>query len=292
MIKSSPATNQDKELHKQSTQSTQLECLSDDDQAALPDETIIYTNEEIDAMRRIRAKLVEEGIEETRVGSVFLAVATINCKLRVDETVTKIQKLLEIMAKLGCPDGIDDNLWKPDAAHELKPYAPAGKDCSGCRTIWIRGGGKISKDEERNHCHGCIMQYLATHADAKTLRNGVTLVIDSSGKADLGLGNQPKVGNETLIQSFQQAIPQRPQIILIAGTSYITRTVINASIKLVSMFIKQKLLQRIKFVSVDDVKGRLPLKSVPVYRGGGGGGIDNYEEWVKERLEMFPEPEL
>jgi len=41
-------------------------------------------------MRGVRAKLLEDhGIEESRVGSTFLAVATINCKLRVDETTSK-----------------------------------------------------------------------------------------------------------------------------------------------------------------------------------------------------------
>eukprot|EP00957_Ditylum_brightwellii_P143281 10915880-Ditylum_brightwellii.AAC.1 len=62
------------------------------------------------------------------------------------------------MTKLGCEDGIDDELWKPAAAHELKAWAPAGKDHNGCCTAWIKGGGKVSKEEERNHCHACIMQ--------------------------------------------------------------------------------------------------------------------------------------
>ncbi|KAL7535957.1 hypothetical protein ACHAXR_006834 [Thalassiosira sp. AJA248-18] len=193
------------------------------------------------------------------------------------------------MEKLGCPDGIDDELWKPGAAHELKPYAAAGKDNSGCQVSWIRGGGKVSKEEERNHCHACVMQLLSTHADPVTLRNGLSFIIDISGQ---DMEKEPKVGNEKLIQSFYQALPQRPQVILIAGTSLITRTFINASIKLASLFIKQKILQRISFVSVEDAKSTLPLKSAPVYVGGMGGGIENYEEWVKERLEMLPKPEL
>ena len=70
------------------------------------------------------------------------------------------------------------------------------------------------------------------------------------------------------------------------------RTFVNGSIKLASLFIKQKILQRIHFVTVEDAKSYLPLKNAPKYVGGGGGGIENYEEWVRERLEQLPFPEL
>ena len=109
-----------------------------------------------------------------------------------------------------------------------------------------------------------------------------------SGKDD----KEPKVGNEKVIQAFYQAIPMRPQLILIAGTSLVMRTIINASIKLASFFIKQKILERIHFVSVDDALSRIPLKSAPVYCGGEGGGVKCYKEWVKERLDKLPKPDL
>ena len=57
---------------------------------ATPGGPVVYTDDELTAMRGVRAKLLEDhGIEESRVGSTFLAVATINCKLRVDETTSK-----------------------------------------------------------------------------------------------------------------------------------------------------------------------------------------------------------
>lgn len=255
---------------------------------------IIYSDEELDAMRQVRATLLEEhGIDESRVGSRFLAVATINCKLRVDDSVTKIKKLLELMENLGCPEGIVDDggeLWKEEAKHELKSYAPVGTDNRGCSATWIRSseGGKVPKAEERNHVLASIMQYMAVHSDAKTLRNGVSFVVDLTGKDN----SEAKVGNEKLIQSFYQAIPQRPQVILIAGASVIMRTVVNASIKIASLFIKQKILQRISFCTVEDAKSYLPLKNAPKCYGGEGGGIESYEDWVKERLEKLPIPEL
>mmetsp|Transcript_13499 Transcript_13499/g.29327 ORF Transcript_13499/g.29327 Transcript_13499/m.29327 type:complete len:398 (+) Transcript_13499:128-1321(+) len=276
------------EVKKLRKQETQPESFSDSE-SSLPSGVIIYSDEEVTAMRQVRAKLKEEhGVEESRVGSAFLAVATINCKLKVDETVVKITKLLEIMEQLGCADGIDDELWKPSAKHEFRSYPPVGTDARGCSITWIRGSGRVSKEEERNHVHGCIMQYLAVHSDANTLRNGVSFIIDLTGKDN----KTPKTGNEKLIQSFYQTIPQRPQIILIAGASFATRTIVNASIKFASFFIKQKVLQRIHFVTVEEAKNMLPLKSAPVYIGGGGGGIESYEDWVEERLEQLPMPEL
>ena len=275
-----------KQLNKQETGDTAQESFSDSD-ILTDDGGIIYSEDEHTAMREVRAKLLKDhGIEESRVGSIFLAVATINCKLRVDETVKKITKMLEIMAQLGCSDGIDNNLWKPEAKHELSPYLPTGRDHRGCSITWIRGSGGVSKEDERYHCQACIMQYLAVHADAKTLRRGVSFIVDMSNK------QSSKVGNEKLIQSFYQSIPQRPQIILIAGAGYIMRTVVNASIKLASVFTKQKILQRIHFTSIEEAKRMFPENSAPTIVGGKGGGIESYEDWVKERLSKLPAPDL
>ena len=103
---------------------------------------------------------------------------------------------------------------------------------------------------------------------------------------------EPKQGNEKLLQSFYQAMPQRPQIIMIAGCNRVMRVLVNASIKVASLFTKQKILQRIHFVTVEEARGRLPEGSAPVCVGGAGGGIENYEEWVRGRLEGLPIPAL
>lgn len=264
---------------------TANETFSDDGTGFQP---IVYTEEELEAMRKVKTKLVEEfGIEESRGGASFLAVATINCKLRVDETATKIRKLLELMEKLNCVDGIGDDLWRPEAAHELKAYAPCGKDFNGASTIWIVGGSKVQKGEQRHHVHACLMHFMAVHADAISLREGITFVIDVSNSPA-----PPKVGNERIIQSFYQCFPQRPQAILISGTNSITRVLVNASIALASLFTKQKVLDRIKFVTIEQAKNSIPLASAPKYVGGEGGNIESLPQWVEERLLNFPIPEL
>ena len=270
----------------------QIEVQQQEDKLdATPGGKIVYTEDELIAMRQVRTTLLEEhGIEESRVGSAFLAVATINCKLRVEETATKIVKLLEIMEKLGCDDGISDD-FITNAKHELHPYPTVGVDSRGCSTTWIRAGSPVPKEEERHHCQACIMQYLAVHADSKTLREGVSFILDLSGREDVMTAE--KVGNEQLIQGFYQAIPQRPQVILIAGTSFLLRTFVNASIYVASVFVKAKILERISFTTIEEAVDMLPEGNAPVYVGGKGGGSEqNYEDYVKERIAQLPTPDL
>ena len=157
----------------------------------------------------------------------------------------------------------------------------------GASIIWIVGGGKVSKEEERNHCHASLMHFMAIHADMISLRHGVTFVIDVS-KTPEG----PKMGNERQLQNFYQSFPQRPQSILIAGTNELTRIIVNTSIKLANLFTKHKVVDRIQFVTVEDAKNKIPLSSAPKYVGGQGGNIENIEDWVKERIVNFPLPEI
>lgn len=253
------------------------------------DSIIVYTQEELEAIRQVRDKLVQEhGVDESRLSLIFLAVATINTKLRVDATCKKVQKVLDIMKDLGCPNGMSDEaLWRPEAVSELATYAPCGQNHQGAATTWIRTGNQVPKEEERKHVHACIMHFLASHADPISLRNGITFVIDVTIQP-----KGPKIGNENTLQSFWQSFPQRPQCIMIAGTNTLTRVLVNAAIRLASLFTKQKVLDRIKFVTVEEAKECIPLESAPVYCGGEGGGIEDMALWVQDRLAALPKPEL
>ena len=58
-------------------------------------EPIVYSPEELTAMREVKALLLSKhGIAESRIGLCALAVATINTKLRVEETASKYAKWL------------------------------------------------------------------------------------------------------------------------------------------------------------------------------------------------------
>ena len=84
------------------------------------------------------------------------------------------------------------------------------------------------------------------HADALSLRKGITFVVDTSNKP------VKKAKNDQKLQKTWQAMPTRPQAILIAGASLPLRVVIKTSIGVASLFTKQKVLDRIKFVKVSD----------------------------------------
>ena len=81
--------------------------------------------------------------------SPLLLSRYIDMQYHISYHTPTVVKLLEIMEQLGCEDGIDDELWKPNAKHELKPYAPTGTDHRGCSITWIQAGGNVPKKEER-----------------------------------------------------------------------------------------------------------------------------------------------
>ena len=203
------------------------------------------------------------------------------------EIVFKLLKFLEICEALDCPEGFDNELWKPYASYELGRFVNCGLNKEGAQTIWIKGGKKVQKTDEKAHVQACVMHYLADHADEVTLRKGITIVIDVGSKEP-----GKKVGNEKMMQSFYQCLPQRAQEIYIVGTNVITSALVNASIKLASVFLNQKVLSRIKFVTLEEARDAVPLESAPLYVGGKGGSIENTEEWVKMRLSKLTRPAI
>jgi hypothetical protein len=67
------------------------------------------------------------------------------------------------------------------------------------------------------------------------------------------------------------------------------RVISNGLIKIAVFFTKQKILQRIKFVTLDRAMEKFPrIESGPRYLGGGGGGIKDVVEWTKRRYESMP----
>lgn len=257
-----------------------------------PFRPIVYTDEELAAMQATRTILVEEhGIAKDRIGKCALAVTTINCKCRPEDAAAKHKKFLETLELFDIPflDDDDDSIpFKRDIGHRMEAaYAACGTDHEGRRIFWIRGvADPIERDEEKDVIEAGLMFYMALHADAVSLREGVTFVIDTSVRPS------KKVGNEAKLQKMYQAYPLRPQAILIAGSSFATRVVVNGLIKIASVFTKQKILDRIKFVTLEEAVKAIPLHSAPRYLGGGGGGVDSLVDWVEERLARFPVPEI
>ncbi|MGK3743395.1 MAG: hypothetical protein ACI90V_010251 [Bacillariaceae sp.] len=106
--------------------------------------------------------------------------------------------------------------------------------------------------------------------------------------------NKParKAKNDQKLQKTWQAMPMRPQAILIAGASLPLRVIINTLIGVASLFTKQKVLDRIKFLSAADAFDCIPKESAPTYLGDEGGNIKDIVKWTKEILDGFPVPIL
>ena len=65
---------------------------------------------------------------------------------------------------------------------------------------------------------------------------------------------------------------------------------INAGIALASLFTREKVLERIRFAELSEVKAEIPDDSLP-HHVGGGSPISTPEaliEWVHQRLSNFP----
>ena len=257
-----------------------------------PDGTrqISYTDEELEAIRRVRKELIEKhNIDPNRIGLKTLALTTIVSKLRVDEASLKYAKYLQSVADCGVPNLRDDEVLtvKQDELQDLhQSYASCGRDKQGRSVMWIRGNKSFPEEDEAEVVRAGIMYHTAIHADAVSLREGITFVIDTSQRP------AKRAKNDAKLQKTWQSMPMRPQALLIAGASLPLRVIINSLILVASFFTKQKILDRIKFVKVADALKTVSTENAPVYLGGGGGDIKDIVQWTKDRIDGFPVPNL
>jgi hypothetical protein len=153
--------------------------------------------------------------------------------------------------------------------------------------MWIRAR-PVQVAEEKDSIMAGLIYFTAIHADYKSLREGITFVLDTTENDMV-----TKVGNENKLQKCYQSMPLRPQRIYILGTNYFKRIAINALLAFISLFTKEKVIQRIKFADYEDVKSEVTNENLPSYLPGCGTahGLKTNEDlvkWVKRRLENFP----
>jgi hypothetical protein len=172
-------------------------------------------------------------------------------------------------------------------------YSKCGVDKDGRSIFWINGRCPSSVADEALSIRAGILYFVAIHADQKSLKEGITFCIDVSS-------NVPEIGNEKKLQSTYQSFPLRPQRIFIIGSGYVKRLLINSLVAFASIFSKAKVLERIKFVTMDEVLVELrdsEAKAAPTYVREGREPIFPAEgqeiaRWVKERIMGFPIPEI
>jgi len=240
-----------------------------------------WTRDEVDAVLAVRKALVsKQGLRPEALGEVELITITCNAKFRVDDAVKKYmtyrQQLLDeykIADVWAAPDvdGMDAQ-WRR--------LAVAGRDEGDRQIMWVQGGGAGTPVAEETPCiRACCQYFFAVHADTRTLRNGITLVINTGGKSS-------KVGNEKKLQVAWQNFPTRPQHVYILGTTTLMRVVINGLIAFASLFAKNKLVARVRFTDMAHIASTCGAHALPEAHGG-----DKRlptKEWVRERLAAFP----
>jgi hypothetical protein len=261
-----------------------------------------WTQEELSAFYKTRNLLLSSEFKLTREQLTVreLLLCVINCKGRPDKAAKKYATWLKALSEFGMesfsdiysflniePNGGGDE----DGWQKLKPmltaYAGCGLDVEQRSVMWILTRPTLV-EEEPYSVRSSVLYFTAIHSDLVSLRNGITFILDTS-KYGGSLGSS-KIGNEAKLQRFYQSMPLRPQAIYILGTNYITRTIINTVISIASLFTSEKVLDRIRFADLEEVKAKIPDASLPHHVGGGTqlDSIDKVFDWMRVRLKSFP----
>ena len=279
------------------------------------DGPIQYTDEELDAMKQVKELLTSHNekqvddktmIDYERVGWKYIAMTTIISKNRPEEAFDKIQKFLLALkqVELTAADAISDEELSGDDETLFQklqeyfiPYHTCGVDEYGRDSMWICGNDRvyITLEEQQKNVKAGILYHMAIHSNPNTLRHGLAnFVIDITDKPT-NASSAAAAAAESKLQKINQSFPLRPQAILIVGATGIKRILVNALIKVASIFTKIKILQRIKFTSIEEAIELFPNNAQPLQYG--GKGLDGISQtdipmWVKQRIESFPTPEL
>ena len=293
-----------------------------------PEECIVYTKSELDAMRQAKTLLQDAdfcqkhkratALNEKEISKRHLAITVLISKSRPEEAAVKYIQWIQSLAVWGIEQFNDEQLTNPPkrSDHYLQAYKLAGRDINGTCIFWIDGKNSIPNDmeEEMFSIYAGIRYHMAVHSDAKTIREGLTFVIDVTNKP------KKKVGNERRLQGSHSSYPLRPQHIYIVGASKLVRVGINALLLIGGVVSKAKILKRIKFVTLDQVVdeqngGTVPKQSLPKHLKRAE-SLDNLiamanmkineekkddaeltsnelvVEWVNQRISQIPMPDI
>lgn len=254
-----------------------------------------FTAEEVHAARETKRILKSRrlGDEERLVplSDREIMLVTITSKLRPDTAANKYCKWLEAMSAFGIQnfdevfaDLDKDETWATLEQY-LNVYAPCGKDKFGRSVMWIRSR-PVQPEYESTAVRCSCLYYVANHADWVSLRTGVLLVLDTANNDMTG-----RVGNEGKLQRVWQSIPLRPQKIFILGAGVVKRVLINAILTIASYFTSEKVMGRIRFAELEDIKEDVAEEDIPEYAGGGAGGFKDeaeHAQWIRNRIASFP----
>ena len=261
-----------------------------------------WTEEEVAAAKATKSLLKNhKDFDQNFLSDREIFLTTVNCKFRPETACEKfvkwtnemkssfgINSFKEIYQGLGTNAEGSDEEWAK-VSSLFTAYAGCGLDKNGRSIMWIRARSTTAEEERNAIRCGCIY-FTAVHADLVSMRQGITFVIDTANNDMAG-----KTGNEGKLQRVYQSIPLRPQHIFILGAGWIKRAIINALITFASLFTKEKVLERVRFATLDEVIKDVDAASLPVYTGhpdARGGGMSRNEDvvgYVRRRLQNFPQ---
>jgi len=259
-----------------------------------------WTTEEVAAAKETKRLLQAHAkFDQNFLSDREIFLSTVNCKFRPEKACEKIVKWTgemksnfginsfeEVFAGLGRAGEGSDEEWAR-LGKCLTAYAGCGLDKSGRSIMWIRSR-PTTVDEERDAVRCGVIYFTAIHADLTSMREGITFVIDTTENSDMG-----KTGNESKLQRVYQSIPLRPQHIFIMGAGWFKRAFINTIIRIASLFTSDKVIDRVRFATLEEVLKDIDVEALPVYmhaeaRGGGLCENDQVIAWVRRRLQNFP----
>ena len=84
-----------------------------------------------------------------------------------------------------------DNDWSEMASMWHK-FSVCGRDVEDRGIMWINGGSTQPEDEAML-VRACCLYFMAVHADLRSLREGITFVIDTTNAPDEKVGNERKL---------------------------------------------------------------------------------------------------
>lgn len=251
---------------------------------------LAFTAEERAAFAAVKTALLGKdngrgnGLAPGDVRAREVAVVTMVSKGRVEKSVEKYKQFVATLGEYGLTM---DSLYEDRAVLHAKlahkwavSYQVCGADAGGRSIMWIGSSEPTQVSEEQTVVHGGILYWMAVHSDLRTLREGCTFVIDTSKQDSMG-----KVGNERKLQKTWQALPLRPQNLFIVGASFLKRLFINALIKFASVFSNSKVLARIQFVEMPEVRKEVPEENMPHELG--GQQRSTVEEYIMARLQAW-----
>jgi len=246
--------------------------------AALKSIKDIFNADEQKKIKQLVVALAKAGVADDMIGFREVVITAMLSE-SVDVAVEGYKMMLGVLQQYGLKlkDIYDPKAFDKAQKH-LGMFCVCGKDKDGCGIMWITGK-PVPVAEEQNSVLASFMYYLAVHSDADTLRRGITLVIDSSNRSDV------KIGNEKKLRKTWFDLPLKAQRIFIVGAGFFKRMAINALMRVVRMF---KSMQDVQFVTMETVQQVVPEKSRPNYSLSESEKVASVQAFVQQRLSTFP----